>query len=53
MPFDPVCGKKIKKGDFKYEYRGRVYYFCSKECMDEFIANPSKYVKSSWSEGSC
>jgi len=34
-----------KKTPFKYNYRGRVYYFCSDKCFKEFRSNPEKYVK--------
>jgi YHS domain-containing protein len=26
-------------------YNGKTYYFCSRECHDEFLKNPEKYVK--------
>ena len=27
-----------------YDYNGRTYYFCSKECHDEFVKNPTRYT---------
>ena len=27
-----------------YDYNGKTYYFCSKECHDKFAKNPPKYV---------
>jgi YHS domain-containing protein len=27
-----------------YDYNGRTYYFCSKECRDEFAKNPTRYT---------
>ncbi|HEY7089185.1 MAG TPA: YHS domain-containing protein [Tepidisphaeraceae bacterium] len=29
----------------KYEYNGQTYYFCSDDCRDKFIKDPSQYVK--------
>jgi len=47
MAIDPVCGMRVdeKKAEFKLEYKGKVYYFCSKHCLEEFSRNPEKYVK--------
>jgi putative ABC transport system ATP-binding protein len=33
---DPVCGMKISKADYVLEYRGKTYYFCSKDCKKKF-----------------
>ncbi|MEM0357987.1 MAG: copper-translocating P-type ATPase [Candidatus Bathyarchaeia archaeon] len=44
---DPVCGMKIDP-DTAYsriEHEGRVIYFCSRICEEEFKRNPKKYVK--------
>jgi len=44
---DPVCGMKIDP-DTAYsriEHEGRVIYFCSRICEEEFRKNPKKYVK--------
>jgi magnesium-transporting ATPase (P-type)/YHS domain-containing protein len=42
---DPVCGMKItpEKAYSKIEYEGRMVYFCSKYCEEEFKKNPKKY----------
>jgi len=53
LPFDPVCGKKVKKSKLQYTYRGRAYYFCSEECRKKFIERPSKYIAEKWDESSC
>jgi len=47
MAIDPVCGMRVdeSKAEFKLEYKGKVYYFCSKHCLEEFSRNPEKYVK--------
>ncbi|MBR9690830.1 heavy metal translocating P-type ATPase [Candidatus Woesearchaeota archaeon] len=38
MVKDPVCGMEIdsKKVKFKLKVNGKTYYFCSKQCYDEF-----------------
>jgi Cu2+-exporting ATPase len=44
---DPVCKMKIEP-DMAYskiEHEGRIIYFCSKACEEEFKKNPKKYVK--------
>ncbi|MCS7135942.1 MAG: YHS domain-containing protein [Nitrososphaerota archaeon] len=42
---DPVCGMNIDPNAAfsKIEYEGRVVYFCSKTCEEEFKKNPKKY----------
>lgn len=43
---DPVCGMEvgnIKKAPSK-EYKGKVYYFCSKKCVKSFKKNPAPYT---------
>jgi YHS domain-containing protein len=43
---DPVCGLMVDKNpEMSAEYKGRVFYFCSKTDRDEFRKNPGKYVK--------
>jgi Cu+-exporting ATPase len=44
---DPVCGMKIDpaKAQFKSEYEGKTYYFCSADCKTKFDANPAQYLK--------
>ena len=43
---DPVCGMKIEPETAysKIEYEGRVAYFCSKHCEEEFKKNPKKHL---------
>ncbi|MEL9909039.1 MAG: YHS domain-containing protein [Desulfurococcus sp.] len=43
---DPVCGMAVDPGKAKYKtiYKGKVYYFCSKHCLDEFERNPEYYL---------
>jgi YHS domain-containing protein len=34
---DPVCGVYCPKGEaVQLYYKGKTYYFCSKECMNSF-----------------
>jgi YHS domain-containing protein len=34
---DPVCGTYVPKMEaLTYGYRGKLYYFCCKECLDRF-----------------
>ncbi len=42
---DPVCLMKVSqdKTSKSYEYKGKIYYFCSAGCCEEFIKNPQKY----------
>jgi len=44
---DTVCGMKIDsaKAQFKSEYEGKTYYFCSAGCKAKFDANPAQYLK--------
>ena len=44
---DPVCGMTVDTKGAKnvFEYKGKKYYFCSKEDMEKFKASPKKYIK--------
>ncbi len=42
---DPVCGIMVDKNpDLSANYRGQVYYFCSKADMEKFKKEPEKYA---------
>jgi len=43
---DPVCGMELEDDEIvaESEYRGKMYYFCSDECADEFESQPQKYA---------
>lgn len=43
----PVSGEKVASmgGDFKYEYKGKIYNLCCKMCLKDFKKNPEKYSK--------
>ena len=44
---DPVCGMVVKEETAKgnFDYKGKIYYFCSIECLGEFKKDPEKYIK--------
>ena len=46
MAIDPVCGMEIEEAQAPAttEFEGRMYYFCSESCRDEFEANPQLYA---------
>ena len=48
MQIDPVCGMQVdeKTAQFKTEYKGNTYYFCSPGCKKSFESEPEKYLKS-------
>jgi Cu+-exporting ATPase len=43
---DPVCGMYVDEStaELKAEVRGVTYYFCSENCMREFLA-PEKELR--------
>jgi YHS domain-containing protein len=42
---DPVCGMTVDpKTAEKADYKGKTYYFCSREERDTFQKEPAKYV---------
>ena len=42
---DLVCGMPTSAGvSDTLHYKDKVYGFCSKECKDEFVKNPSAYL---------
>ena len=46
MAKDPVCGMFVeeKPGTIQYNKDGRIYYFCSTQCLNEFI-QPEKELR--------
>jgi YHS domain-containing protein len=43
--FDPVCGRAVEtRAEFGMMYHGKLYRFCSRECLDTFEAEPEKYL---------
>lgn len=47
MAIDPVCGMEVDPAKAKYKalYRGKVYYFCSAACKEEFERRPDFYLQ--------
>ncbi|ADV64416.1 YHS domain-containing protein [Desulfurococcus mucosus] len=43
---DPVCGMRVDPSKSKHKtlYKGRIYYFCSSRCKEEFERNPEYYL---------
>jgi len=46
MERDPVCGEKLLPGQegANANYQDRTYHFCSTECRNLFLKNPSQYL---------
>jgi Cu+-exporting ATPase len=44
---DPVCGMEIEpqSAHATREHMGQMFYFCSQSCVDQFDADPHKYVR--------
>jgi len=45
MEKDPICGMDVdpKTAQWKSDYQGKTYYFCSSGCKKEFDKEPEKY----------
>ena len=43
---DPVCGSTVDedRAAGKTTYAGQTYYFCCKECQDNFEQEPGSYI---------
>ena len=43
---DPVCGKVIDetKAAGSAEFAGQYYYFCSRDCKEQFEEQPAHYI---------
>jgi YHS domain-containing protein len=43
---DLVCGMTVdpKTAEGKYVFKGKTYYFCSKDDQQEFAKSPDKYI---------
>jgi len=49
MVTDPRCGMNIDRSKavaeaHTYTYQGKTYYFCSRDCQEEFKKSPKKYL---------
>jgi YHS domain-containing protein len=49
MAVDPVCKMQVEESSaqFKSEYKGKKYYFCSAGCKKSFDENPEAFLKGS------
>jgi Cu+-exporting ATPase len=43
---DPVCGMTISPNDAvgHVDHNGKTYYFCSQSCLDQFKADPDRFL---------
>ncbi|MCW9023114.1 MAG: heavy metal translocating P-type ATPase [Gammaproteobacteria bacterium] len=45
---DPVCGMTVEQDSpFSAGNDGKSYYFCSRHCLDKFVASPEQYLLTS------
>ncbi len=45
VPKDPVCGMDVAPDSgTRYSHDGRLFVFCSEECLTRFKADPSRYA---------
>lgn len=43
---DPVCGMDLSEStEYKSEYGGKTYLFCSEDCKNKFDSNPAEYIR--------
>ncbi len=47
MTTDPVCGTRVDESnaEFKTQFAGVKYFFCSEECRKEFEEDPGGYLE--------
>jgi YHS domain-containing protein len=42
---DPVCGMEVEPGrGYSEVFGGHRYRFCSRNCLDQFDANPQQFA---------
>ena len=42
---DPVCGMKLEaEQGYGKMHDGKLYRFCSRDCLDKFESDPNKYI---------
>jgi YHS domain-containing protein len=46
MAIDPVCGMEVDEKNAKQRstYQGQTYFFCSRDCKEEFDEAPQDYA---------
>ena len=53
MVTDPVCGMAVERERaVQADWAGKVYFFCSRGCRDEFLADPAQFAGTSQDIGS-
>lgn len=42
---DPVCGMNVQSEhpQYKADYQGKHYCFCSQQCLEKFKKNPTQF----------
>lgn len=47
MAKDPVCGMEVDedRAKHRYQYKGKLFYFCTERCKESFEQEPEKYLK--------
>lgn len=49
---DPVCGMSLDpESGYGKMHDGRLYHFCSRDCLDKFEAEPARYAAAKQLEG--
>jgi YHS domain-containing protein len=45
MAIDPVCGMEVdpQTAEYRSEYKGKTYFFCSFSCKQQFEQEPEAY----------
>ena len=42
---DPVCGMEVsEENQYRFDFAGIEYHFCSEHCEKKFVADPSHYL---------
>jgi YHS domain-containing protein len=42
---DPICGQTVDEQEaLSSEFEGKMYFFCSADCKQEFDDDPERYV---------
>jgi YHS domain-containing protein len=41
-----ACGTEVKDTEISTYFGEKILYFCEQECLDEFLIDPEKFIKS-------
>jgi YHS domain-containing protein len=54
MAIDPICGMEVdpQTAEYKSEYKGKTYYFCSLDCKRQFDQEPEMHLNPDFKRGS-